>query len=114
METTVRDKRSMIMQMRDVIVQTVNPVRIILFGSFATGKATPFSDVDFLVIEDTEFGAHRSRRKEAARIWAALLAFDMPKDILVYTEEGCKKARGNPNHVVEQAMKYGQVIYERT
>jgi cysteinyl-tRNA synthetase len=56
--------------------RAVNPIRIILFGSFAKGNATSLSDADFLVIEDTTFGEQKSRRKEAAKILRALLHFD--------------------------------------
>lgn len=36
------------------IIKKYSPEKIILFGSYATGKSTHFSDVDLLIIMDTE------------------------------------------------------------
>jgi len=62
----------LLLQMARVIVQEVEPERIILFGSHARGEARPGSDVDLLVIEREGFGQQRSRRREAALLWRAL------------------------------------------
>ena len=99
--------------MKEIIVQTTNPRRIVLFGSYAAGTATKDSDADFLVIEDDPFGPGRSRRKEAAKIWAALLPFEIAKDILVYSLDEVKRYENNPQHVVGQAIKTGRILYER-
>ena len=83
---TANEYETLINAMRDVIVRTVHPLRIILFGSLAAGTVNEHSDVDFLVIEKQRFGAGRSRRKEAAKIWRALMPFEIAKDILVYSK----------------------------
>jgi hypothetical protein len=110
---TLQEKESMIETMRDVIVATIDPYRIVLFGSFANGTATERSDADFLVIEEEAFGPGRSRRKEAAKVWAALMPFSIAKDILVYSLDEVKQVENNPLHVVNQAMKTGKILYER-
>src|SRR5258706_7383160 len=74
-------------QMAQVIVQAVEPERIVLFGSHARGDARPDSDVDLLVIEREGFGKQRSRRREAALLWRALAHFPVPKDILVFSQK---------------------------
>jgi predicted nucleotidyltransferase len=95
------------------IVHAVDPEQVILFGSRATGTARAGSDFDFLIIEKDPFGKGRSRRKEAARIWRALIPFDLSKDILVYSREDSELYRNEPAHVIGQAFKYGKVLYEK-
>ena len=45
-----------IMALRDIIIELVDPDKIILFGSYAYGTPTEKSDADFLVIKNgTEY-----------------------------------------------------------
>jgi predicted nucleotidyltransferase len=81
MATTAAVSDDLLLQMAQVIVQEVEPERIILFGSHARGEARPDSDVDLLVIEQEGFGKQRSRRREAALLWRALAHFPVPKEI---------------------------------
>jgi len=55
----------------ELIVNTVQPESIWLFGSYARGQATSDSDIDLLIIEKNSF-ANRSPRKELSRIRKAL------------------------------------------
>ena len=55
------------------IVAEVAPEQIILFGSRARGDAREDSDVDLLVIESAPFGNGRSRRREAVRLYQAVV-----------------------------------------
>lgn len=99
-------------EMVQVIVQEVEPVRVILFGSHARGNPRPDSDIDFLVIEKTPFGKDRSRRKEAVRLWKALARFRIPKDILVFSEEETQRWKHACGHIVGQALREGKILYE--
>ncbi|MEO5341463.1 MAG: nucleotidyltransferase domain-containing protein [Magnetococcus sp. MYC-9] len=103
----------MLQEMVRVIVQEVDPTRIVLFGSHATQKAAPDSDIDLLVIEQMPFGPSRSRRAEAVKLWSALARFRVPKDILVFTEEEVRHLEGVFDHVVCHAMREGRMLYER-
>ncbi|HEX3552032.1 MAG TPA: nucleotidyltransferase domain-containing protein [Thermoanaerobaculia bacterium] len=100
-------------QMAQVIVQEVEPERIILFGSHARGEARPGSDVDLLVIEREGFGKQRSRRREAASLWRALAHFPVPKDILVYSQKEAAAWKDSPGHFLGRALREGRVLYER-
>jgi len=102
----VSDK--LINDMKNAIVREVDPQKIILFGSRALGQAHENSDVDLLVIEREPFGRHRSRRREAARIWRCLSSFRVPKDILVYSSPELD----HPRRAVTSALKEGKVLYE--
>lgn len=104
---------SIIQEMVQTIVQEVDPVRIVLFGSRAMNTALPDSDIDLLVIEDTPFGPTRSRRAEAVKLWSSLARFRVAKDILVFTEEEVRHLKDVFDHVVYHAIKEGRMIYER-
>lgn len=108
-----KDPSDLISQMTRRIVETVSPEQIILFGSYANGKATPDSDIDFMVIESAPFGKGRSRRKEMARLWMALRDFAYPKDILVYSSDEWERWQGAQNHIIARASREGRVLYER-
>jgi uncharacterized protein len=103
----------LITQMTRKIVEAVNPRKIVLFGSQARGDAGVSSDIDVLVIEDEPFGHVRSRRKEMARLWAALSGVPVAKDILVYTFDEVERWKDSRNHVVAHALKHGRILYER-
>jgi predicted nucleotidyltransferase len=67
----------------DRLVRELRPEKIILFGSYAYGTPTPDSDVDLLIIMETD-----APRKE--RHWAVsrlLIPRQFPVDILVKTPE---------------------------
>ena len=96
------------------IVDSVDPERIVLFGSYARGAAGPHSDLDLLVVEDEEFGPERSRRAEMARIWRLLARFPTPKDILVYSRREVESLSQAKNHVVARALREGKVLHERS
>lgn len=100
--------------MARAIVQAVHPERIVLFGSRASDRACPESDVDLLVVEREPFGPGRQRREELSRIRRSLAAFHIPKDILVYSTEEIDKWRWSTNHVIAESLRNGRVLYERS
>jgi predicted nucleotidyltransferase len=46
---------SVINEMAAVVVKEVKPEAIVLFGSYATGKNRPDSDIDLLIIKQAPF-----------------------------------------------------------
>ncbi len=83
--------------------------RVILFGSYARGTVTDDSDVDLLVVADTNLPP-RERYAAVRRLVA-----DVPVsfDIVVKTPEEYARWRSVVNHIVYFADKYGRVLYER-
>lgn len=83
--------------------------RIILFGSYAKGTAKEDSDVDLLVVVETDLPP-RARYAAVRRLVA-----DIPSsfDIIVKTPDEYKRWRSVVNNIVYFADKYGRVIYER-
>jgi predicted nucleotidyltransferase len=91
------------------IAREFDPERIILFGSHARGDATEDSDVDLLVVADTELPP--GERYAAVR--RVLSGYPASFDIVVKTPVEYGRWRNVVNHIVYFADKYGTVLYER-
>ena len=83
--------------------------RVILFGSYATGKATEDSDLDFLVIES----GLKTRREEMVRLRARLRPLGIPVDVMVADAGQFETWKGQPGTALFEAAHHGQVLFER-
>jgi predicted nucleotidyltransferase len=92
------------------IVKKVNPLKIVLFGSWAYGKPTKSSDLDILVIMDNDI---KSRRAIAGEIYNALCGILIPKDIVVVTLKDVEEWKNVPQAFITTIIKKGKLIYER-
>lgn len=90
------------------IIQEIKPEKIILFGSYAYGNPTPDSDVDLLVIWETNL----PRFERIAAISLLLSPRPFPVDIIALTPAEVEPARQN-NFFIAEILARGQVIYER-
>ena len=89
------------------IVDSVSPVRIILFGSAVRGTMSPHSDLDILVVMPD--GIHRRRTAQA--IHRHLFGMGVAKDIIVVTEEDVREYGKNPSLILYPALKEGKELY---
>lgn len=89
------------------IVQAVDPLRIILFGSGSRGEMGPDSDLDVLVVMPD--GAHR--RKTAHEIYRNMWGIGFAKDIIVVTESDVHEHRSNPYMIIKNALDEGKELY---
>jgi len=92
------------------IVDAVNPLKIILFGSWAYGKPKKSSDLDILVVMDDTIS---SRRKIASDIYEALCGILIPKDIVVVTLKDIEEWKNVSMAFITTVVKKGRIIYER-
>jgi predicted nucleotidyltransferase len=99
----------LITQMTDRIVTRFHPDRVILFGSHATGTATPDSDVDLLVVMPIE----GSKRQARLAIRAALHDIAVPKDVLVLTPEELGEQQAVMGTIARTAVREGRVLHAR-
>jgi len=90
------------------IVATVQPQRILLFGSAVKSQMKTDSDLDFLVI--VKGPAHR--RKLAQDIYRNLHGVGVPVDIVVVTEEDVKLYGDKIGTILRPALAEGQVTYD--
>ena len=92
------------------IVDQIDPLRIILFGSAARGEMHAHSDLDFLVIKE-RLGPRRG--ETSGRIRGRLPAERRAVDILLMSPEEVEQNRDEVYQAVGQALAHGRTIYER-
>jgi predicted nucleotidyltransferase len=97
-----------IQELCDRIVREFDPERIILFGSYASGKPTPDSDVDLLVIMSFE----------GKNFWKSLEILNrtnprFPIDLLARRPEDTERRYREGDPLIREALDHGKVLYER-
>jgi len=90
------------------IVESVDPDKIILFGSRGRGQETPDSDYDFLILKR----GINNRRALSQQLYRTLIDVSAVVNILVETPELVEKYRYTQGLVYAEALK-GRVVYER-
>lgn len=103
MSSTIREK---IEEVSQNIAKEFSPQKIILFGSYAWGKPSRNSDVDFLVIKDTN-----NSRELARKIDGFIFPRPFPVDVLVYTSNQLKRQAND--FFVQDILTKGKVLYEK-
>ncbi len=96
-------------EIKQRIVETANPLKIILFGSAARGEVGPNSDLDILVVIPS--GIHR--RLTARSIYRNLIGVGFAVDIVVVNEEDIERYKNNIGMVIKPALDQGRVIYAK-
>ncbi|RMH87296.1 MAG: nucleotidyltransferase domain-containing protein, partial [Calditrichaeota bacterium] len=96
-----------IRQIRDAIAAYA-PERVYLFGSYARNEADDVSDVDIVVIKETE-EEFFDRMKQVVK----LLNLPRAIDVLVYTPEEFQEMLRRGNAFAEMVVEEGVIIYEQ-
>ena len=89
------------------IIEIVQPLRIILFGSAARGEMGPDSDIDVLVVMPE--GVHR--RRTAQLLYRQIRGLGVPFDILVATPDDLERHRDNIGLVYQSILQEGREVY---
>jgi predicted nucleotidyltransferase len=92
----------------DQIVNAFDPEQVIVFGSYAYGQPSPDSDVDLLVVIETE----RKEAEEAVRICRAL-EYDFPLDLIVRTPRTLARRLALGDQFLNEVIDRGTVLYAR-
>ena len=91
------------------IAKSFNPEQIILFGSYANGTPNKDSDLDLLIIQDTDLPIH----KRGLDIRISLIGIKVPMDILVYTKSEFENEKNEQYSFLNSAIKTSKILYER-
>ena len=85
------------------------PLKIVLFGSHAKGTAHLDSDLDLLIIEESDL----PRYQRAGRYRRALCGVFPAKDIVVWTPHEVEEWKTVPNAFISTVVAEGRLLYER-
>lgn len=91
------------------IASRFNPDKIILFGSYANGTQNEESDLDLLIIQETDLPP----QKRGFDIRMSLLGLMIPFDILIYTKTEFEQEKENRYSFLSSAIKNSKILYER-
>lgn len=111
-ELAEHEQRAMLTTLEAVIQRLItvyDPERIILFGSHATGSAREGSDIDLLIVKDTE-QRPIDRRVEVERL---LSDRRVPLDLLVYTPRELLDLYAAGSPFIQEVLESGRVLYMR-
>ena len=81
--------------------------RVVLFGSHARGEAREDSDVDLLVVSQSDLPRHKRSRA----LYALFDPYPFPMDIIVYTPAEIAQALNSPASFVASVLAEGREVY---
>jgi predicted nucleotidyltransferase len=100
----------LIEQVTRKLVEGFQPLRIVLFGSYARGTAGPDSDLDLLVVMPD--GTDSAETAVAMR--QMLCDLPTPKDIIVTTPQEISRRGHMVGTILRPAIREGIALYERS
>nr|VFJ88591.1 MAG: Nucleotidyltransferase domain-containing protein [Candidatus Kentron sp. H]VFJ90688.1 MAG: Nucleotidyltransferase domain-containing protein [Candidatus Kentron sp. H]VFJ96851.1 MAG: Nucleotidyltransferase domain-containing protein [Candidatus Kentron sp. H] len=86
-----------------------SPIKVILFGSYATGRADEGSDLHVLVIEREI----PNMADEYSRLRGAIGSIGTGVDVPIYPEDEFERRKEWQTSPVYDALRNGKVMYER-
>jgi predicted nucleotidyltransferase len=90
------------------IVHKFDPLKIILFGSYARGRPRPESDVDLLVVMETQL----KETEQAVRICQAI-DYHFGLDLIVYNPGHLQYRLSLGDPFLREVVEEGITLYER-
>jgi predicted nucleotidyltransferase len=91
------------------LISAYDPERIILFGSRVAGGVREGSDIDLLIVKETDLRPI-DRRIEVERL---LSDRQVPLDLLVYTPQELRDLYAAGSPFIEEVVETGRVLYMR-
>ena len=93
----------------DRIVTRIQPQKVIIYGSYAKDTATSKSDLDILVIKETELPM-ANRANDLKPILSNSL---VPVDVHIYTPEEVAAYGQEPFSFINCILKSGKIVFEK-
>jgi len=98
-------------------LKKINPYKIVVFGSIANNESGKNSDIDLLVILDTETISNNYEEKMQNKLLVRKCIYDISKkipiDLLVYTKKEYEIIKENPNSFFKEISVTGKTLYEK-
>lgn len=110
MKTRKRIQEKVIKAMAAKLAKVMHPEQIYLFGSYAWGKPTKDSDVDFCLVFDKVKPQQKIKLMYNAQ--KAVEEFDFPKDIIVRDADKMARMRGYISPLEGKIQSQGVKLYD--
>ncbi len=91
------------------IAEAANAERVVLFGSHARGEAGEASDVDLMIIAESDL----PRFKRSRELYKLLRPYPFAMDLIVYTPEEIERGKRSAVSFVSTVLREGRTLYER-
>ncbi len=91
------------------IATKFNPEKIILFGSYAANNPNEDSDLDLLIIQESDLPRH----KRGFEIRKSLIGAKTPMDIIIYTPNEFINEKDIDFSFINNALQNSKTLYER-
>jgi predicted nucleotidyltransferase len=99
-------------------IKQINPYKIILFGSYASGVFSEDSDLDIVVVLDSLEIAKNYDEKMKNRLLVRRKIYELSRkvsvDLVVYTKGEYDIITENGNSFYNEIKSTGKVLYEKT
>ena len=103
-------------EIKNIILEIISKInktdiadKIILFGSYANGTEGIDSDIDLLVLSDSD----KSKKELYSELRVSCSNINMPLDIIIHSQNEYEKYSNQKNHFLNEIKNNGIVIYER-
>ena len=107
--TALAEAKRLIEDVVERVRRDYRPRRIVLFGSYANGRPGPDSDIDLLIVKETE-ARPIDRRVEVARI-AADPGRTIPVEAIVLTPAEVEARLAAGDQFVAEILSSGETLY---
>jgi len=91
------------------LIEEYKPEKIILFGSLATGRIDEWSDIDLLIIKETD----KRPLDRALEVYTLLGDYSEPMDVIVYTPAEVELLLNEGSFFVAEILAEGKALYEK-
>ena len=92
------------------IVDALAPEQVILFGSYAEGRATADSDLDLLVVTERPV----SRKERWLRTQSLFRDMPLPIQVITISRQEFEETRDVIGGIAYPAARYGRIIYAKS
>lgn len=97
-----------LLHVKEALVSKYHPEKIILFGSLAKGKVSEATDIDLLIVKETQ-KPYNDRLRDVVSI----CDYNVGIDFMIYNPEELKELSKTNSFVRNEIIKKGEVIYDK-
>ena len=91
------------------LAEAVGAERVILFGSYARNEAVATSDVDLMIVAESDL----PRFKRSRALYQMLRPYPFSMDLVVYTPAEVERGKQSPLSFVSTVLREGKTVYVR-